>query len=78
MKKIIVLLSFCLLIVSCKKNEQKTEEQSENLAEKQVEKIVDEPNIFVVKTRFPSQDGLTISADFNRSKPPELPPKATL
>jgi len=72
MKKIIVLLSFCLLIVSCKKNEQKPKIQLENATEKQVEKNIDEPNIFVVKTRFPSKDGLSISADIyevNGKKP---------
>ncbi len=72
MKKIVVLLFFCLLIISCKKNEQKSKEQSKNSTEKQVENPVEKPNIFVVKTRFPSKDGLLISADLyevNGKKP---------
>lgn len=72
MKKTSILFFALLLIVSCKKKEQKPNDESENSTEKQIEKVVDEPNIFVVKTRFPSKDGLTISADLyevNGKKP---------
>lgn len=70
-----LILGFCLilLVVSCKKKENKPLDDEKNKTESTVEsKVEDEPNIFVVKTTFPSKDSLLISADIyevNGKKP---------
>jgi len=75
MKKLIYIFS-CLLLVSCTVKEKKPtgviEKTTQSASKKET---VNEPNIFVVKTLFPSKDGLPISADIyevNGQKPTVL------
>lgn len=72
-KKIIVSLTIVLFVVSCKKKEDKPSNTEESKPESTIEtKVEEEPNIYVVKTTFPSNDGLLISADLyevNGKKP---------
>ncbi len=72
MKKIIY-LSVLVLLISCNTKEKKEEDTLETISVKQSKKdSVNTPNIFVVKTRFPSKDNLLISADIyevNGNKP---------
>ncbi|MCF6279326.1 MAG: alpha/beta hydrolase [Flavobacteriaceae bacterium] len=72
----IVFAFICLLIISCNTKEKKPvdiiEKETQSNSNKE---SVHEPNIFVVKTRFPSKEGLLISADIyevNGKKPTVL------
>ncbi len=73
LKKIVLSFIIVLVVVSCKKNADKPSNAEENKPESTIEtKVEEEPNIFVVKTTFPSKDGLMISADLyevNGKKP---------
>jgi pimeloyl-ACP methyl ester carboxylesterase len=59
MKKFILCLLVVFTISSCKTKEKEPVKKEEV----KVEEIHSEPNIYVVKTTFPSKDGLLISAD---------------
>ena len=68
MKKYILFLVVIAIVVSCKTKEKKPIKEEEI----KIEKDQAEPNIYVVKTTFPSKDGLLISADLyevNGKKP---------
>lgn len=73
MKKILFYMFCCFAFISCNSKEKKPQESIKENTEANVEEETkDIPNIFVVKTRFPSKDGLTISADLyevNGKKP---------
>ena len=73
MKKILFYTLFCFAIISCNTKEKKPQDIIEKAKDTVAENnTIDIPNIFVVKTRFPSKDGLTISADLyevNGKKP---------
>lgn len=73
MKKILFFTLCCVALISCNTKEKKPQDIIQNTVETVIEnEPIDVPNIFVVKTRFPSKDGLTISADMyevNGKKP---------
>ncbi|PHR70858.1 MAG: hypothetical protein COA67_07635 [Lutibacter sp.] len=73
MKKILFYTLCCFAFISCNTKERKPQNIIEKNTEVTVENdTIEVPNIFVVKTRFPSADGLLISADLyevNGKKP---------
>lgn len=73
MKNLFIIFLLSLVIVSCNTQDKKPQGVLEKTTETTIEKdTTDIPNIFVVKTRFPSKDSLTISADLyevNGKKP---------
>ena len=72
MKKYFIYLFVAVLIFSCKTKEKEPQKTEETKQEEKQSEVEPEPNIFVVKTTFPSKDGLLISADLyevNGKKP---------
>lgn len=59
MRKYILFLVAIVIIVSCKTKEKEPVKEEEI----KIEEVQEEPNIFVLKTTFPSKDGLLITAD---------------
>lgn len=59
MKKYILLLFVITIVISCKTKEKEPVKEEEI----KIEKLQEEPSRFVLKTTFPSKDGLLITAD---------------